>query len=408
MICNTEWNDYFICRKAIGKGAFSKVYYGINKTTSVEVAIKKISFGNLPDSIKKRSIQEIDILKNLSHQNIIRLYDYKFENNYLFLITEYCKDGDLGSWINRDNKSSHEILDIVRQIVEGLSYLHENQIIHRDIKPQNILIHNNVIKICDFGFSNKFKSTANMFQTLCGTPLYMCPEVIFMQPYTIKSEIWSLGILLYNIFFNSHPYGSLESIEMYRKKLKSPIPTIEINTFEDQFFNDIFTDLINKMLSPNPDTRPDISYILNEVYKCTQNNVEDIFSFDDISIESNSSSRGSIIKTPTSIKSTSIENYTALEKISNSFINSPPNENIESILEHINEVIIVDDYFSSPKEGSASLHELKMRPLTSHIAPISDPIPIFKNKIMSSDIITTSYDSFRKVYNIVSTSLGIR
>jgi len=261
-----QWNNYMIDRKFIGKGSFAKVYRGVSKKTNQEVAVKKISFGDLPKKIKSRTMIEIDILKSLNHDNVIKLYDYKFEKDNLFIITEYCNQGDLFNWINK-NKSPDEIFDKVKQIVDGINYLHTNRIIHRDIKPQNILLHNSNIKICDFGFSQTIKEELSMLKTICGTPLYMSPEVINLQNYTIKSEIWSLGILLYQIFFNKHPYGRPSNIQEYKMKLLKEPKLKEITLFKDQILNDIFNDLILKMLSINPESRPSIEQILNEINK---------------------------------------------------------------------------------------------------------------------------------------------
>ena len=262
-----EWNNYTINEKCIGKGSFAKVYYGVNRTTGQEVAIKKISFYNLPDNIKTKTLSEIEILKSIDHPNIIKLYEYFFDNNYLFLITEYCNNGDLTSWIKKNN-TELEILDVIKQIVEGLNYLHNKKIIHRDIKPQNILLNDKTVKICDFGFSMIIKDGMSMFKTICGTPLYMSPEIINLEDYNLKSEVWSLGIVFYNIFFNDHPYGHSCSISDYKNKLQNPIKLRKINTFKEEKYNNIFNNLIKKMLLLEPELRPSIQEILNEILKC--------------------------------------------------------------------------------------------------------------------------------------------
>jgi len=256
------WNSYYIHKRILGSGSSSKVYYGIHKIKNQEVAIKKIAFDELPDVMKARTIKEINILQSVNHPNIMKLYDYKFDKNKLFLITEYCNGGSLSEWLKRESKNQTEILSVIKQILEGFQYLKDNKIIHRDIKPQNILIQEPLtVKICDFGFSQTFKEQINMFKTVCGTPLYMSPEIINAQSYTFKSEIWSLGIMFYNIFFENHPYGQLESITDYRNKILLP-PIIPNITIFDHELNTVFTQLIKSMLSIEPERRPEISDII--------------------------------------------------------------------------------------------------------------------------------------------------
>jgi serine/threonine protein kinase len=109
-----EWNDYIIYKNAIGRGMYSKVYYGYNKTTKLEIALKKILFSKLHNNIKDRIISEINILQRINHDNVIKLYDYKFDGDYILLITEYCKHGDISIWMNKDHTYA-EIIKVIKQ-----------------------------------------------------------------------------------------------------------------------------------------------------------------------------------------------------------------------------------------------------------------------------------------------------
>ena len=249
-----EWNNYIIRRPAIGKGSFSKVYSGYHKETKLDIALKKIEFSKLHSCIKDKVISEINILQNMNHNNIIKLYEYKFDGDYLVLITEYCKDKDLDDWVIKNN-STNNIIDTIQQIVCGIEYMHSNNILHRDIKPQNILLHNNIIKICDFGFSTIIKESNMMFNTICGTPLFMSPELLFLKPYTIKSDIWALGVLFYIIIYKVHPFGKLTSLDDYRNKIN-----MKINYYPVEGLNNII-DIIKLMLQYNMEARPDIMTI---------------------------------------------------------------------------------------------------------------------------------------------------
>ena len=215
-----EWDKYIIYKPAIGRGTYSKVYRGIHKETKQEIAMKKIQFSKLQNNVKDKVISEINILQKMNHVNIIKMYEYKFDGEFLLLITEYCKDGDLEQWMARKENQSVEIkIDIIKQITTGIDYMHKNNIYHRDIKLQNILLHNNTVKICDFGFSIIIKEMNMMCNTICGTPLFMSPELLFMKPYTVMSEIWALGILYYMLIYNVHPFGKLNNLNDYKIKI---------------------------------------------------------------------------------------------------------------------------------------------------------------------------------------------
>jgi serine/threonine protein kinase len=194
----------------------------------------------------------------------------------------------------------------------------------------------------------------------------MSPEVINLMPYTIKSEIWSLGILFYNIFFDEHPYGYLSSISDYKSKLKSQPEFKEIDIFSDQFYNDTFNDLIQKMLSINPNSRPDINYILDEINKCSSNESDELFLMDenqmDNKMELNNTLSSKLINlnisgTKSIYKSAFSTNYLESDKIStysNSFINSPMNNLNINLMKPSNmtldgfslsKTIIIENYF---------------------------------------------------------------
>ena len=246
-----EWNNYILFKKAIGKGSYSKVYRGYNKETKQDIALKKILFSKLHNHVKDKVISEINILQKMNHKNIMKMYEYKFEGDYIVLITEYCNENDLGMWL-KNKHNVVEIEDIIQQIVCGIMYMHSNNILHRDLKPENILLHNNIIKICDFGFSTIIKDSNMMCNTICGTPLFMSPELLFMKPYTIKSEIWALGILFYMLIYNIHPFGKLINLDDYRMKVKNIIH------FPNVMGLDNIINIIKKMLQFNMEERPDI------------------------------------------------------------------------------------------------------------------------------------------------------
>ena len=277
-----EWNQYTIYKNAIGKGSYSKVYRGYHKVTEQEIALKKISFNKLHSNVKDKVISEINILQKMDHINIMKMYEYKFDGDYILLVTEYCKDGDLEQWLKKDNNIIEKI-DVIKQITMGIEYMHTNNILHRDIKPQNILLHNNIIKICDFGFSTIIKEHNMMFNTICGTPLYMSPELLFMKPYTIMSEIWALGILFYIIIYSVHPFGNLINLDDYRIKISMSTKDNYIQ-YKNIDSYEYIVDIIKSMLMYKMNNRPNIFTIIYRLNMKTTNNniIEDkLLQFDD-------------------------------------------------------------------------------------------------------------------------------
>jgi serine/threonine protein kinase len=248
-----KWNSYTIHKSLLGKGSYAKVYYGIHNETKREIAMKKMSFSKLQNEIKDKVIQEIHILQRLNHPNVMKLYEYKFDGEYLVLITEYCQDRDLEHWLKKEH-THLETMDVLLQISSGMEYLHRQSIVHRDIKPANILVHKGVIKICDFGFATVIKEQQDLFRTICGTPLYMSPELLFSKPYTVKSDIWALGILFYTLLYRCHPFGKLIHLEDYRSKILTDI-----------VFPVDLLPIIKLMLNKVPEKRPSVGEIIRSL-----------------------------------------------------------------------------------------------------------------------------------------------
>ena len=191
--------EIFYYNEPIGFGSFSIIYRGKRFNSSRNLAVKRIT--KIID--KKYFKREIMLMKSFSHPNILKLYDFVKNDKGLFLILEYCESGDLSQYIKNkiytyDDKYFYEIFN-------GLEYLFKNNILHRDIKPQNILITDNTIKISDFGFAKTFEKN-ELITTICGSPLYMAPEIIQDKQYNHKSDIWSLGVIIFELFTKKHPY----------------------------------------------------------------------------------------------------------------------------------------------------------------------------------------------------------
>ena len=223
--------DVFYVNNIIGTGSFSNIYKGYSSNLNKEVAIKKIKLTSLKE-IDESSQNEISIMKSIDHMNILKLFDSINSNNNLFLIIEYCDD-NLRNYINSSN--IYYNYKYLLQIIEGLIHLNSIHIIHRDIKPENILINHNTIKISDFGLSKMFHK-AQLFNTICGSPLYMAPEIEQTGTYTNNSDIWSLGVVLYELLSKNHPYVCNSKEELFLK-FKTKKYNINFNIIPDFYRN---------------------------------------------------------------------------------------------------------------------------------------------------------------------------
>jgi len=193
--------DLYNTIKFLGKGAFSDVYLVQDKETEKIYAKKCIH-----QKIVNLKERELIIMKKINHPNIVRFYNSYEEKESLNIIIEYCEKGDLQEFLNGRKMKEKHALHYFYQILQGLNYLHSNNIIHRDIKPQNILIDkNNVCKIADFGFA-RYKEEDKLLKTMCGSPLYMAPEIIKKQHYTESADIWSVGVLFFQMLTGTQPF----------------------------------------------------------------------------------------------------------------------------------------------------------------------------------------------------------
>ena len=243
--------NYVVNKNRIGRGSFSKIYKGYHKDTKQVVAVKKIEVDNIK-KISKNIKREIIVMKKLKHNNIVELYDviYDYEDNYIYLIMEYCSKGDLNKFLDRRPLKEKYARRYFRQLRDGLKYLLDNNVMHRDLKPHNILLtENNILKLSDFGFARYFESNT-LVETLCGSPMYMAPEIMKYKRYTNKSDLWSVGIILYESLTGKTPFNAKTFYDLIKhiekKKIKIP-PNIQLS--------DDCVELIYSLLKKNPENR---------------------------------------------------------------------------------------------------------------------------------------------------------
>jgi serine/threonine protein kinase len=238
----------------IEKGSFGDVHLAKDMETGEQVAIKIVDKRKAIGSGSKRKkvvLDELNILK-VKHPAIIELKDFFVTKDYLVLSMEYCEGGDLFTLTMKENPiAESRARYMFKQILEGIQHLHKLNIIHRDIKLENILLKDkgsDEIKITDFGMS-RIISRVNLATTQCGTLEYTAPEVFKFQPYGRECDYWSLGILLYDLLTSVLPFNSVEEIVGCEH---TPIP---FDPVKWGHVSESAKELVRNLLVYNPDGR---------------------------------------------------------------------------------------------------------------------------------------------------------
>ena len=214
-------SDKYIRGKKIGNGTFGSVYESKNIIFNNTVAMKIIPKDYHMDNLLIKN--EIDILKKLSHPNIVRIYEFYESKNCFYIINEFCPEGELYNYINNSTLTEQQLSVIFYQVFSGLKYLHENNILHRDLKPENILISKKEIdlqdnaeyfwiQIIDFGTAKIFENDKNE-NLVVGSPYYIAPEVL-NKNYNEKCDTWSVGVILYMFLVGKPPFNGKDNAEI--------------------------------------------------------------------------------------------------------------------------------------------------------------------------------------------------
>ena len=212
----------------LGEGTFGKVKLGIHVRTKKKVAIKILETRKIAMmSDRGRVKREIKILKEVKHENIIQLFEIIETSFAIYMIMEYAEGGELFDYIvNKGRLSEKEAAFFYYQLIEGISFLHDQKIAHRDLKPENLLLDKDckTIKIVDFGLSNIYVDDDGkdiLLSTACGSPCYAAPEMVEGSKYVgYTVDVWSSGITLYAMICGYLPFEESETALLYQKILK--------------------------------------------------------------------------------------------------------------------------------------------------------------------------------------------
>jgi serine/threonine protein kinase len=276
-----EVGEYIITDARIAKGAFAFIHKGKHKYTHKPVAIKEINVKNI-DNLKTYVKRELEIHKTLNHPNIVKLYDiiiHKHENA-IYLIMELCEFGDLQHFQNKSPFTEKYIQGYMLQLRDALKYLYDNNIVHRDLKPQNILLTDPyTIKITDFGLARnttnlKTNSIArnisdqDLFSTFCGSPIYMSPELLNRESYSSKSDLWSVGVILYELITGNPPFLAKNIQTLVQKVNTEHIDISKIYNTYTHISHDCL-DLLGKLLNTDKNNRLEWNDYFNHTWFST-------------------------------------------------------------------------------------------------------------------------------------------
>ena len=284
--------NFYLYGRRLGQGAFAKVNLGLNVLTGRVVAIK--SFKKKAEekfNIKMKKIQyETELMKRFNHKNITKILEVFHDEEYMLIIMEYINGENLFSFVKKRRKLSEKLAKFLfRQIILGIEHIHSKNVVHRDIKLENIMIDfNNTIKICDFGIGKVLKSEDELLYDKCGTPMYMAPEIILSNENDgykgFPVDIWSSGITLYIMLSGTLPFNlksknnKKENISFNGNKrynntyLQNQIISVKPREIEN--ISEEAKDLLKGILNKNPEKRLTCNQILNHPWLKNAKNLD--------------------------------------------------------------------------------------------------------------------------------------
>jgi len=254
---NMYVEHFFEMGSVIGKGAFGVVRQATSRATGETCAVKTFKKKNLSEDDYKYLKREIDIVTKVDHPNVVHTYDVFESEDSIFIVMEYLPGGMLYDLVATEGYLSEDQAALVmREIISGVEYLHQHGIVHRDLKPENMMCKRKLypwnVNVCDFGLAN-FAEGSTMMETQVGTPYFAAPEIIKGEAYTASVDLWSCGVIMYNILSGTLPFDDDKSAEVVFRKIKQG----DFSFPDEQWaeISDMAKDLIRKLLTVDPEKR---------------------------------------------------------------------------------------------------------------------------------------------------------
>ena len=242
---------------SLGMGGYGEAFLAEEKVTKTKVVIKNVKLETMEDHSRPKELmlQEGEVLSKLSHPNIVKCITTHITKNNVYIVMEYASGGDLKLKMKQAQNnpfSEEKILNWIIQISDAVKYLHNNKIIHRDLKLNNIfLTEDEQIKLGDFGVARVFKTEdENEAQTQVGTDSYLSPEIVEGKPYGYETDNWSLGIILFELIKHRNPFASKNRFKTFNNIVNAKTPDVSGTIYSKDL-----TDLIPQLLKKNPTER---------------------------------------------------------------------------------------------------------------------------------------------------------
>jgi len=264
---STNMADRYKEIKLLGKGSFGRAVLAQEKATGDKYVMKVIQMNTMKPKEREDALMEAKILSKLQHPYIVGYKDSFVDNKYLYIIMEYADRGDLFDQIKRQKMTGRffpesQIWEWFVQVCLALKHVHDRKILHRDIKSQNVFMVTDkrtgklLAKLGDFGIARVLQGTMDLARTAIGTPYYLSPEIAESKPYSNKSDVWSMGVMLYEMCTFNHAFDAQNMKGLVLKILRG-----QYSPISSQYSGNM-REMISRMLMKDPSKRPSINQIL--------------------------------------------------------------------------------------------------------------------------------------------------
>eukprot|EP00873_Tetraselmis_striata_P019993 jgi/Tetstr1/440257/TSEL_028608.t1 len=249
----------------IGQGQYGTAHKVESLRENKLYCMKRIPMSKKDDT--DGAMREAHLLSTLNHPNVLGYHESFLHDGSLCIVTHFCEEGDLFTLIrNRAKKKQYfreeEVVDMFLQVAMGLHHIHTKRVLHRDLKTQNIFVaKGGILKLGDFGISKVLEKTDEFATTVTGTPYYMAPEICKNEPYSLKSDIWSLGCVLYELCTLKHAFAADSLLSLVYQIVKGNFPPIP----QDQFSSDL-SNLVQALLAKDSQRRPTLQEVMEMPY----------------------------------------------------------------------------------------------------------------------------------------------